>query len=362
MGRANASPRRAGAALKRLLLVTRDRHPWPLDETRARKYDALAKLVDLRVLGSGPAHADDRYRFAPPRPLVDLALLPARVTRELRAFRPDAVLVQGVHEAAGVLAARALVRSRAKVILDVQGDWRGAARHYGSPARRVVAPLADAVAPLAVRRADAVRAVSPETARLVRDLGVEPAAVFPPYVDDEIFGGEAKALPDQPRALFVGALERVKGIDVLVEAWRTLNVGTLQVVGDGSLAGLPAQLRDAEWRRRLMPDEVARALDEAWCLVLPSRSEGLPRVVIEAISRGRAVVATRVGGIADVIEDGVNGLLVPPGNAPALRAALELLLSDRTLAERLGRAAHASAARWRVTADEWARRVASLLH
>ena len=195
--------------MKRLLLVTRDRHPWPLDQTRARKYDALAKLVELRVLGCGPAHSDERYSFAPPRPVVDLALLPARVAREMRAFRPDAVLVQGVHEAAGVLAARSLARSRARVILDVQGDWRGAARHYGSPARRPFAPLADAVAPVAVRRVDAVRAVSSQTAQLVRDLGVEPAAVFPPYVDDETFGGAPERLPAEPRALFVGALERV---------------------------------------------------------------------------------------------------------------------------------------------------------
>jgi glycosyltransferase involved in cell wall biosynthesis len=341
--------------MKRLLLVNRDRHPWPLDSSRARKYDALAAHVALRVLGSGGPHEDERYRFLPPRPLVDLALLPRRVARELRSFRPDAILVQGVHEAAGVLAARRLVRSGAKVIVDVQGDWHGAARHYGSPVRRLVAPLADAVAPAAVRNADAVRAVSEQTARVVRDLGVEPAAVFPPFVDDEIFGGPPAPLPDLPQALFVGALERVKGIDVLVDAWYSVGVGGLRIVGDGTLAAL---VSGAE---RLTPREVACALDESWCLVLPSRSEGLPRVVIEAICRGRAVVGTRVGGIPDVIEDGVNGLLVPPDDTHALAGALRRVLSDRALAERLGRGAHESAGLWRVTPDEWARRVAALV-
>lgn len=341
--------------MRRLLLVTRDRHPWPLDESRARKYDALAQHAALRVIGSGSPHADERYRFFPPRPLVDLALLPRRVAHELRTFRPDAVLVQGVHEATGTLAARRLSRSNAKVILDVQGDWHGAARHYGSPARRLIAPLADAVAPRAVRRVDAVRAVSEQTARLVRKAGVEPAAVFPPFVDDAIFGGDPVPLPDEPQALFVGALERVKGLDVLVEAWRGVGVGKLRVVGGGTLAAL---VPGAE---RLSPAEVAQALDESWCLVLPSRSEGLPRVVLEAISRGRAIVATRVGGIPDVVEDGVNGLLVPPGNTEALATALRRLLSDRALAERLARAAHETAARWRVTPDEWARRVAALV-
>jgi len=345
--------------VKRLLLVTRDRHPWPLDEARRRKYDALAELVDLRVLGAGPEHDDARFRLFPPRPVADLALLPRRVGRELRSFRPDAVLVQGVHEAAGVLAARRFSHSGARVVLDVQGDWRGAARHYGSPARRLLAPAADALAPLAVRRVDAVRTVSRQTTELVRAHGIEPAATFPSYVDLESFGGEPKALPPAPRALFVGALERVKGVDLLLRAWPR---ESLRVVGDGSLSGLVAQSHKIEWSRFLEPEQVARALDESWCLVLPSRSEGLPRVVLEAITRGRAVVASRVGGIPDVIEEGANGLLVPPGDATALAGALERVLSDRALAERLGAAAHESSAHWRTTPEEWARRIAALVH
>jgi glycosyltransferase involved in cell wall biosynthesis len=344
--------------VKKLLLVTRDRHPWPLDAARARKYDALAREVELRVLGSGLAREDPRYSFAPPRPLVDLALLPRRVARELRRFRPDAVLVQGVHEAAGVLAARRLARSDTKVILDVQGDWRSTPRHYGSRARRALAPVADAFAPIAVRRADAVRTVSAQTTGLVRALGVEPVATFPSYVDLESFGGPPRPLPDEPRALFVGALERVKGVDVLLQAWPR---GSLHVVGTGSLSRLVTDCYKVKWSPVLTPAQVAAALDESWCLVLPSRSEGLPRVVLEAISRGRAVVATRVGGIPDVVEDGVNGLLVPPGDADALRAALERVLSDRALAERLGAAARETAAAWRTTPEEWARRVAALV-
>jgi glycosyltransferase involved in cell wall biosynthesis len=68
-----------------------------------------------------------------------------------------------------------------------------------------------------------------------------------------------------------------------------------------------------------------------------------------------------VGGIPDVVKHEVNGLLVPPDDADALRAALERLLSDRALAERLGAAAHETAAAWRTTPEEWARRVAALV-
>jgi glycosyltransferase involved in cell wall biosynthesis len=347
----------------RLLLVNRDLHPWPLDSSRRRKYDALGELVELRVLGAGGPRHDARFRLFPPRPLIDLVLLPARVARELRAFRPDAMLVQGVHEAAGALLARRLTRPAVKLILDVHGDWRGAARLYGSR-RRVFARVADLAAPLAVHSADAVRTVSAETTQLVRNLGVEPAARFPAYVDDGVFGGPPLALPPEARALFVGSLERVKGIDVLLEAWPQVGAGSLHLVGDGALAGLVTQSYKPEelrWTRRLDPEGVAQALDESWCLVVPSRSEGLPRVVLEALARGRAVVASRVGGIPDVVEEGVNGLLVDPEDAKALAAGLRRVLSDRALAERLGEGAGRSAARWRMTPEEWAHGVRELV-
>ena len=86
--------------------------------------------------------------------------------------------------------------------------------------------------------------------------------------------------------------------------------------------------------------------------MLPSRSEGLGRVLIEAFCRGRPVVAMRVGGIRDLVEDGVNGLLVEP-TTEALADALVRVLADRALAARLG----AGAARERRALDRDAGRV-----
>ena len=79
--------------------------------------------------------------------------------------------------------------------------------------------------------------------------------------------------------------------------------------------------------------------------MLPSWPEGLGRVVIEAFARGRAVVATDAGGIPDLVTHGVEGLLVPPGDVAALAAALDRVLLDRGLAERLGEAARAGTPR-----------------
>jgi glycosyltransferase involved in cell wall biosynthesis len=106
---------------------------------------------------------------------------------------------------------------------------------------------------------------------------------------------------------------------------------------------------------------VAEALDSSTVLVLPSRSEGMGRVVVEAFCRGRGVVGSRVGGIPDLVEDGVNGLLVEPGDVDALAEALARVLSDRPLADRLGRGAQASAELWTSAPDEFARRIRALV-
>jgi glycogen synthase len=115
------------------------------------------------------------------------------------------------------------------------------------------------------------------------------------------------------------------------------------------------------WDERLSPAEVSRALDEATALVLPSRSEGMGRVLVEAFCRGRPVVGARVGGIPDLVEDGQNGLLVEPGDTQALADALVRILADRGLAERLSAGAHASAAFWTSSPEEFAARVRALV-
>ena len=99
-----------------------------------------------------------------------------------------------------------------------------------------------------------------------------------------------------------------------------------QDVVESLVADLPGQTR---WTASLSSPEVARALDEATVLVLPSRSEGLGRVIIEALCRSRPVIGSRVGGIADLIEDGVNGVLVPPRHPKEWAAAIGALLDDQ---------------------------------
>jgi glycosyltransferase involved in cell wall biosynthesis len=363
----------------KLLMVGRMRYRLPLDDSLRLKFDALAEQFDVRVVATGVAGApkrDETFDLAGPfRPRrLDGALffagLPFRTARELRRSRPDAVLVQGAHEAWLAMLGRVFARVRAPIVLDVHGDWRTATRLYGSPARRLLNPVADRLAAVALRRADAVRTISAYTTGLVRSYGVEPAAVFPAFMDLEPFLGPVRPLPDTPRALFVGVLEHYKGIDELAAAWRLaaprLPGATLRLVGRGTrravvqelVRDLPAQ---TEWTESLPTAGVAAALDASTALVLPSRSEGMGRVLVEAFCRGRPAVASRVGGIVDLVRDGENGLLVPPQDPPALADALVRVLSEPALAGRLSADARATADDWVATPDEYAARLAALV-
>jgi len=352
----------------RLLVVGRARFSFPLGETLERRFAALSAELDWRQMGSGSSE-DERFALSPPFPvrrldgLVFYLALPVRVARELRRFRPDAVLVQGLQEAALVLLARALTRVPTKVIADVHGDWRAPTRLYGSRARRLLDPISDALARIGLCRADGIRTISAYTSGLVRESGREPNGEFPAFMDLAPFLGPTTPLPETPTALFVGVLERYKAVDVLAEAWPSVRErvpsARLHVVGSGSL---PAPTGEGvTWTPSLNTDGVSAALDAATVLVLPSRSEGMGRVLVEAFCRGRAVVGARVGGIPDLVQDGENGVLVPPGDSAALAEALARVLGDRELAERLGSGAHVSAADWIATPEEFAARLRALV-
>jgi glycosyltransferase involved in cell wall biosynthesis len=363
----------------RLLMAARTRYRLPLDGSTGRKFDALERLFDLRVLGTAlpgsPTHNGVFRLQGPSRPRrLDGArfflTLPFRIAREVREFHPDAVVVQGAHETAAALLGRRLARVPAPVVADVHGDWRTATRLYGSPARRLLSPLADRIAARGVRNADAVRTVSGYTTKLVRELGVEPAAIFPAFMDLEPFLGRPEPLPERPSALFVGVLEHYKDIDGLAEAWRLaaprLPGVTLRIVGKGTRRHVVEQLLEdvpgqTEWTGELATQQVAETLDRTTILVLPSRSEGMGRVLVEALCRGRGVVATRVGGIRDLITDDENGILVEPHNPGLLADALVRALSDRSLAERLAAAARPSVEPWLATPDEYAERMRELV-
>ena len=186
--------------------------------------------------------------------------------------------------------------------------------------------LAPWLARLAFARARLVVAASPFLVRGARRARVVPVPVEVP---------EQVGEPDEPpHVLFAGRLSEEKGVLEFLEATDGL---PRVIVGDG-----PLRARAPESVGWVAPAELGRFYERAAVVCVPSRREGYGMVAREAMAHGRPVVATAAGGLADAIEDGVTGLLVPPGDPSALRAALVRLLKDPELRGRLGAAARAS--------------------
>ncbi|HLY85184.1 MAG TPA: glycosyltransferase family 4 protein [Gaiellaceae bacterium] len=182
-----------------------------------------------------------------------------------------------------------------------------------------------------LRPAAAVICVSETVAAGVRAAGIE-ATVIPNGVriPDEV------AAPAEPaEVLYVGRLSPEKNVDTLVEAVGDLN---LVVAGDGPLRDRVPNALGA-----VPHAEVERLLERASVVVAPCEREGFGLAAAEAMAFGRPVVAAAGGALLELVTDGETGLLVAPRDATALREAVDRLLGDPELRERLGRAARGRA-------------------
>lgn len=177
-----------------------------------------------------------------------------------------------------------------------------------------------------------------------------PYEVVPNFIRDEISAISRETSPQlyqlskQPFMLFVGSFSKQKGIDVLLEAYRGLNTTVPLVLIGYELRDFPLDKLDIPTNVHIFKNWPNVQVIEAWRQsmigIVPSNwPEPSPTVVMEAMAMGKPVIATRVGGIPDIIIDGESGLLVPAGDAQALREAMHRLLNDHQLCQRMGMAA-----------------------
>jgi len=332
--------------------------------------------AEVEILGRGPGGV------AGPKALFPLLAVPA-VWRALRRFRPDVVQV---HESDGGLAALLVAwlapslepRPRLAALLQVSyreerravRPLRWGARVLGRPSaverrfRRFKAPLQIALGWLTARAADRVLAPSAATAaELRRDYRVGEVAVVPNAMGETPAEGPAAEGGGRPvpamegpadggegatgYLLVVGRLRIRKGVDVLLaampEVLRRHPAARLLIAGDGehraALERAAAALALGEavsFLGRADAVRVRRLLRGAAALVVPSIYEGMPLVVLEAMEASVPVVASRVSGIPEVVEDGRTGWLVPPEEPASLAAALAAALDDPAAASRRG--------------------------
>lgn len=286
-------------------------------------------------------------------------------TARERGFDTVAVAMRGDLDLAAVVRLRRVLAERAPDLVHLhtgRATWLGglAARLARRPAittRRMDRPLRRGWKTRLVY-GQLVRhtvAISPAVARQLAQAGVPAArtSTIPSAVqaspasaaERDVVRAELGLGPDVPLVLTLAALVPRKGIDVLLAALADPRLSGVVacIAGEGpARAELEAAARAAGLgaRARFLGrrDDAARLLAACDVFCLPSRHEGLGVAALEAMAAGRAVVATRVGGLGEAVVEGRTGLLVPPDDPAALAAALARLLADPELRERLGRA------------------------
>jgi glycosyltransferase involved in cell wall biosynthesis len=170
-------------------------------------------------------------------------------------------------------------------------------------------------------------------------VGVKNTEVIPNGIDLKRFEGLKLFRPKEFTVITVARLEEVKGIEHLIKAVDNFN---LVIIGEGSkrkcLEALVEELHlenRVKFLGEIPNNDIPANLKKAHCFCLPSLSEGFGIVILEAMAAGLPVVATRVGGIIDIVKDGETGILVEPKNSEEIRGAVLKIKNSQELSERL---------------------------
>jgi glycosyltransferase involved in cell wall biosynthesis len=348
-----------------VFFISETRYSRPLDHTSDKKFANLSQLFTCHVVafsrGWRPEHFRQHAAF------YLFPLLPTSFLRygvlSLGAFLTgtylclkgavQTVVAQSPYEGVtGALIRRAsrMMGRRVALVTEVHGDWEESPLLYKKvPFPRLYLSVLTRLAAWALRQSDFVRAVSSSTQQKVsRVIPDKPVFIFPTYTDIELFLAEPEPAANAAgTVLFAGALIYLKGVHNLIEAMAAVGAdyprSRLVVVGRGEYRGELEKLaqRLGLSDRVTFTDELPQSLlrkymQECHILVLPSLTEGLPRVLLEAMACGKPVIGTAVGGIPELIEDGVSGFLVPPDDVASLAESIKKLLADEGLARDMG--------------------------
>jgi glycosyltransferase involved in cell wall biosynthesis len=236
------------------------------------------------------------------------------------------------------------------VIVEALGDWQQAPFLDGFLPQSLRKPLSK-IGDFAFKHADITRANSPFTAAKIRQITDNPCITLPPYAELSLFLADAESAVQPHHSqviLYAGVLSFRKGVHILVQAFAQLAPqhpeASLFIIGEGEYREEIVRLIHASGipdKIRLLPfvsqKELKQHIDSCAMVVLPSFSEGLGRILLEAMACGRPVIVSAIDAVKELITDGLNGLLVKPGDVQALAAQIEKLLQTPELASEVGR-------------------------
>jgi glycosyltransferase involved in cell wall biosynthesis len=251
--------------------------------------------------------------------------------------------------------AYALYRDGRPCSLCVTGPVENVARHRCVKGSRAASLLAAAEARLARQRRtyekiDAYIAPSAFAGRVATATGIDPEAVHvvPNFLPPEELREPVAELAPEPRFFFAGRLEAIKGVREILDAYASGDpaLGTLVLAGAGGeleeeVSETAARLSNVEYLGRLPREQVFEQLRRSRAILMPVRwHENNPMSLLEARAVGVPVICTELGGLPDMVEDGVDGFVVPRADVAALRGAIGRLAADRALARRMGLRGH----------------------
>ncbi len=316
-------------------------------------YDSAAKVEARFGPGSYPTRQCGKFRYhwflgwkyTGVRRKVELLRFYFSKALELHRERPIDCIVVYSHQLSGVAASLVKLLTGSKLVVEIATSPELVhLTDRPSPVLfdRVKHFYSDLCLHISSRSSDRLHLLSPGQMAAYPSLKSVPASVFHEFVP--VSAIQRSNTPQQRQyILLVGAPWYLKGADLLVQAFQRLEADfpsvDLKMLGHyPELAGNPAAAGSGRIQviKAVPYPEALALISGAAVLVLPSRCEGMGRVLIEAMAAGIPVIGSDVGGIPHMIRDGQNGFLFPRGNARELEDRLRRVLSDPELAAKLG--------------------------
>lgn len=319
-----------------------------------RPEEASQRAAEVRdALGAFAFHWTHSYRYPPGiRHVFDVWYYVTMGLQLRRRGGPyDVIVAYGPFRTAlAGLVLRRLIGS--KLIIEIPGNyWRSFTLGRQGLLRRLYSRLRTGFVLYVARRADHLRLLYPGQVPTPRRHALPPASIFHEFTPLSL---PPAATEEPPYILFLGYPWFLKGVDVLIKAFNRIAPQfpdiRLKIVGHcpdrTPFLELAAGNPRIEFEKGTPRPEAMRLMAGCSMFVLPSRSEAMGRVLLEAMAARKPIVATAVDGIPHYVTDGENGLLVPAEDVEALAHAMERLLADPAFAREL-----ASRARERVFAQ-----------